>query len=279
MKYLPIIATLSVFVGAPAHALTFTLDFDMPNGTVVTGPGGLGTGTLTAIEVGNPTNVIGTVGVSVQEDTGSGYIDGYGVVFDTSVSTNSDNDLQGSPFTAGSTAVAGVKSAFGSHTKTLIIQNMGQNPAGCASGLCTTPNDNAAGGIIRFDFSSLVPGGIRLDEIPLFEFESTNRGIATAIFQLSDGSSLTLDSHLLEDAIGNDASGTVDVDVFLAGYGGGKSPTNVVGLDLIYYNSGSIGFDGFIAEINTTTVPVPASLPLLLAGVAGVGIASRRRRR
>lgn len=264
---LVLVATLAA---GSADALRFTLDFDFANGTVITGPGGVGSGVLDAIEIGNPSNVLGQVNVSAFLPGGA---DAYGVVFDTSVTSNSDADLQNAPFTAGPQTVTGITSPVGSDQKVMIVQNTGANPAGCAAGLCTTPNDNASGGRLFFDFTPLSTGGITALEIPLFEI---TRGEQVNLL-LSDNSVLALDDTRLGQGIGDDASGLVDVAAFIGGYSAAVNPTNVIGLELIFTNSAAIGLQQFTGELTPPApIPVPAALPLALAGLGALAALRRR---
>lgn len=253
-----------------ANAIQFNIDFDFSNGTVITGPGGVGSGFLNAYEAGNPSNVLGQVGVSAFLPNGD---DAYGVVFDTSVNSNSDTDLQNAPFTAGSQSVTGITSPTGADQSVLIVQNFDDNPAGCAAGVCTTPNDNASGGRLFLDFTPLSTGGITALEIPLFEIEKQEQ----VRFFLADSSIFTLDGDLLGDGIGDDASGLVDVAAFIGGYSSALNPTNVVGLELTFTNSAAIGLDNFVGELAPPApIPVPAGLPLALAGLGALAALRRR---
>ena len=52
--------------------------------------------------------------------------------------------------------------------------------------------------------------------------------------------------------------------------------TDVGAFDSVTFRSGSNAFE--FANLSTTVVPLPAALPLLLVGVAGLGMVGRRRR-
>lgn len=253
-----------------ADALRFNIDLDFSNGTVITGPGGVGPGVLNVYEEGNKSNILGQVGVSAFLPGGS---DAYGVVFDTSVTSNSDADLQDAPFTAGPQTVTGITSPTGADQNVLIVQNTGANPAGCAAGVCTTPNDNASGGRLFFDFTPLSTGGITALEIPLFE---VTQGEQVNLL-LSDNSVLALNDTLLGQGIGDDASGIVDVAGFIGGYSTATNPSNVIGLELIFTNSAAIGLENFVGEVDVPApIPVPAGLPLALAGLGALAALRHR---
>lgn len=266
MRLAAIVLAATVTAGT-ADALRFSIDLDFSNGTVITGPGGIGSGLLNAFEVGNPSNIIGQVGVSAYLPDGS---DAYAVVFDTAETSNSDADLQNAPFTAGPQAVTGITSPVGADQNVLIIQNTGANPAGCDIGICTTPNDNRDGGRLFFDFTPLSSGGITALEVPLFEIESNEE----LRFHLVDGTSFALDSTLLGQGIGDDASGIVDVASFIAGYSARVNPSNVSGMELIFQNSAAVGLDNFVGEV--APVPLPMGLPLALAGLGALAALRRR---
>ena len=165
------------------------------------------------------------------------------VAFDTSLSNTADPDLE-APFTGPETGAPGSTNPG----KVLIITQDG------------TANDERFGGTITFDFSQ---------PINFLSFEAFDGGIFDVRSAKGDGEVFG-EEVLFSDNV----SGFLAVDGFDA----------VSTLTFTFADSGE-GASGAIdnltfelADITPAPIPVPAALPLMLAGLGGLGLVARRRR-
>ncbi|MEO1551043.1 MAG: hypothetical protein AAFR93_11530 [Pseudomonadota bacterium] len=228
-----------VCVAPAAQATTIVLDFeDVTNGQILTSSQG--------------------VGISATRRTAAGNEAGLAVIFDTANTANSDADLQAAPFNAGVGAV-GVTAPLGRHSQVLIIQNSDQNPCGTS---CATPNDNARGGVLSFDFTALAREGVTLRAVDLLEFRSDY----TLTLDLADGSEMVLSGAGF--GIGDDRSGTLDFATYL----GGTAPSGVVGLTMTATASAAIDTLTF----DVAAVPLPQSLAALALALTGLALVRHR---
>ena len=122
--------------------------------------------------------------------------------------------------------------------------------AGPQNGNLTLPDDDAAGGTIVFEFDRLVT-------FLGFDYFDTEAGSNRLIFSTDTGFNS-----------GNLVAGNGKYDTFSTSIFGVKSVTFDLG--------GSGGIDNLKIA---APVPVPAALPLMLAGLGGLGFMARRKRK
>lgn len=215
----------------------------------------LATGTATASTIDfdtfahsdNVTSVTSTDGLISADVTASGGIN-LAYAFDTTLSGTRDDDLEG-PFESFS-------GLFDDHDpgRVLIIQENNRSA-----------DDNARGGSLTFVFEELVnfTGFTLIDDATVTISSTSNDSIFSATLPLR-----TADGYFDFFETGDQFLGVRDLTFALDGSGA---------IDGLNFASGDV-----ISPIDDTTiapVPVPAALPLLLAGLGGLGIASRRRNR
>ncbi|MCY4181215.1 MAG: VPLPA-CTERM sorting domain-containing protein [Litoreibacter sp.] len=168
-------------------------------------------------------------------------IDGIAAIFDTQ---NPNNGLSGSngdnDLTEGSGLFTGT--GFGG---ALIISETGKT-----AGVALSPaDDNASGGTITFDFGSTL--------VNLVSFDILDDATVTAI---SNGVSVTA-------IVGTDG-----------GFGTGFDLSALTNVSTVTFdfNGASGAIDNFVVNA-VTPVPLPAGLPLLLAGLGGFALLRRRK--
>ena len=165
------------------------------------------------------------------------------MIFDTENPTGNDTDLEG-PFDNPTTA----PNEMLEPQKVLIVSE--DNDSG-------DPDDAAQGGMLSFMFDSLVDIlslnalDINNNESISFSFYDEDDNL---ISSTSNGATTTADNEYLEFLF--DVTGVKKLVVDLSGSGAID--------DLVY---------------DVSEVPVPAALPLLLSGLAGLGFAARRKRK
>lgn len=185
-------------------------------------------------------------GVTVSATGGSGQA----IVFDTDSPTGGDDDL-GSPLTRvgpdeGSVAAGNV----------LIISEDGD---------LNDPDDNGSGGVFTFDFDGVVTF-LGFDGV-----DFTDAG-ANLIVTLFDDAGDTLFSY---DFAANSMASVGDNEYysfFTTVFGSGIAGVALATIEL----TGSGAIDNLTFD---AAIPVPGALPLLLSGIAGLGFASRRKRK
>jgi len=184
---------------------------------------------------------IGGVETTVTTTGGGSGNSGDVVVFDTTqpgTSADGDPDL-GAPFT----------SADGDILAPGNVLIIGEAPS-ADSGPDTNPDDNGRGGQIVFDF--LIP--VTFTAFDVFD-DVTNFSVFSDLGTIV--SSVSLDEN-------NEFASFTDL--------------NAVGISSLTFDFGNAS--GAIDNLSfaVAAVPLPASLPLLLAGLGGLGVAARRRK-
>lgn len=174
----------------------------------------------------------------------------HAVVFDTDNPTGNDGDL-GAPF----------DNPFTGETETfepgnVLIISEDARGVTCGALTCTPADDEAGGGTITFTFNQ----------------EVTFLGVD--VFDVSDGgATFSIDFY--------GVGGLLMTEVFSSGIGDNEFDsylTQLAGVIEIVFNFGGSGaIDNILFE--TSEVPIPAALPLLLSGLAGLSFASRRRKK
>ncbi len=166
-----------------------------------------------------------------------------GTDFDSSCTTTAtDGDLATGP-------------AFGTAPQGNVLINNG--------GTSANPNDNASGGLFNFAFLSPVTFSsidiLDLDESNLATKIAFTFGFAGGASQMFDGTGGVLQNPGFS---GDNSLRTFTFDLL-----------NVTSLSVELKN-----ISGAISSVSYAPVPLPAALPLLLAGVGALGIAARRRK-
>lgn len=184
-------------------------------------------------------------GVTLTTTGGSGQ----GIIFDTENPTGGDADL-GAPLTRigpdeGSIAGGNV----------LIISEDGN---------LNNPDDNGSGGVFSFDFDGVVTF-LGFDGV---DFTDAGANLIVTLFDDAGGTLFTYDFAAESMAsVGDNEYYSFFTNVFGAGIAGVALAT----IEL----TGSGAIDNLTFD---AAIPVPAALPLLLSGIAGLGFAMRRKR-
>lgn len=181
-----------------------------------------------------------TGSIDVVNGFGSTATKGEARIFDTRETGTADDDLEGD-FT--NVADSNDVVDFG---KALIIQER----VGLASDI---PDDERRGGTVTFTFDNAV------DILSLAYLDGEKGAIATADgIQIGDfGSGVSGDHKFVMLDFSND-----------------PNAFQITTLSIQYNGSGAIGGLNFVPS----PVPLPAGLPLLLAGLGGLGMAARKRK-
>lgn len=190
------------------------------------------------------------------------------IVYDSSSPVGADPDLE-QPFTnAESEATLSGGGGMFSFLDDAVLAEFNPGKIGifandnsdCSSGTsCTPPDDAPNGGMVTFELDRIM----FFNSIDLFDIES---GGAEITLTLSD---------------------MVTEVVFTVGGFDTNGPTGNKGVRVLADAAIAIskikinfmGISGAFENINLSEVPVPGALPLLLSGIAGLGFASRRRKK
>lgn len=180
------------------------------------------------------------------------------MIFDTDNYTGGDSDLD-APF---NTSTPGGLDGY-EPGKVLIISEDGD---------ANDPDDEARGGSLRFNFSEVV----EFLDIDIFDVDYGE----TVSLSLYNGASLVYSVSIPGNPYIGDGRYLSFAETFLyyegmslADYLGG--PALITRLKVRFSASGAI--DNLL--INTSEIPIPGALPLLLSGLAGLGFASRNRKK
>lgn len=128
---------------------------------------------------------------------------------------------------------------------------------GC-NGVTCRQDDNGSGGSITINFGRLV----QFNSFSVFDF-GTNE-LSVQLFDLGGALIGTIVGPTINTDVGDGANVRLFTNIFV----------NRTIASAIFTFGGS----GGIGNFNISEVPVPAALPLLLSGLAGLGFAARRRR-
>ncbi len=194
---------------------------------------------------GEAINTVSAGGVTATVTTVSGRKNAkfnQAVAFDTSLSGTADPDLE-APFTGPETGAPGSTNPG----KVLIITQDGG------------PNDERFGGTVTFDFSQ---------PINFLSFEAFDGGIFDVTSAKGD-QALFAEEVLFSDNV----SGFLAVDGF-----DGVSTLTFTFADSGEGASGAIDNLTFEVADTPAPIPLPAALPMMLAGLGGLGLVARRRR-
>lgn len=189
------------------------------------------------------------------------------IIFDTNDDTNGDGDLRGL-FTrvvgvdgSGDRIVGETDVDLGN---VLIISE------GAASSV--TPDDNGTGGVITFTFN---------EAVTFIGFDAIDTGEDALIVTLLGAGGATLGTIVADlpldqgDNIGLDGDPTTQnfFASFVAAGGGVEGVVTAI----FDFGSNSGAIDNLIFD--TAEVPIPGAIPLLISGIAGIRLASRKKRK
>ena len=177
----------------------------------------------------------------------------HAVIFDSANPSGNDDDL-GPTFTE----EGGTDTKMPGNILIISEDSNGTNTVNCDAFTCTPADDEAGGGTITFMFSE----AITFKGVDIFDVSDGNATFSIDFFGLGDALILSLVAP----------SGIGDDEFF------SYSGLNITGVLKIVFNFGGSGaIDNLLIE--TSEIPVPGALPLLLSGIAGLGFASRRRKK
>lgn len=254
-------ATLSACVACvfavSAQAGSVILDFDAVGDGAIVSDGTSSTGLYSGISIS-------------ALNTGGG--PNLAVAYDSEGAIGRDSDLEenrfGSRFTNAATGTGGF-TGFGN---VLIVQ---ENSVGCGvGGVCDRPDDEAGGGLLRFAFDSVH----LLQSFDYFDIDGAPDQQAETIavkmftsntFDWSDAAN-GVDVIAIDDLLSTGGDNTFRTYVL-------DNPTTVFGIEFAFSSSGAIDNLVLDTPITTTEIPAPSASAILLAGVIGLGLATRRR--
>lgn len=163
----------------------------------------------------------------------------------------------------------------------LVIQ---EQKTGCYTGVCTEPDDTVRGGLISFDFGEL--GVVELNTLQIADIDEGNQD-ESLTFRVTDvNTGYLLEATLTGDHVGHEKAAEIDFQTLLTSElatitdpNNANAPVDateigiieVLSLDVLFSSSGAITNLTF----DTTDIPAPAPLAVLLAGL---GLLALRRR-
>ena len=172
------------------------------------------------------------------------------VIFDTNNPTGNDDD-QGAPFDPAD-GMGGQLSPG----NVLVISEDARGIT-CNGVTCSEPDDEGEGGTIAFNFAEVVT----FQGFDVFDVSDGGVSFSVDLFDIND---MLITSILAPSGIGdNEFLSFIDL--------------NIAGVIRAVFNFGGSGAIDNIA-FETSEVPLPAALPLMLMGLGGLGFASRRRK-
>lgn len=190
------------------------------------------------------------------------------IVYDSSPPVGADTDLE-QPFTNAESeaTLGGADAGMFSFLDDAVLAEFNPDKIGifandgsdCSSGTsCTPPDDAPNGGMVTFELDRIM----FFNSIDLFDIES---GGAEITLTLSD-----MVTEVVFTVGGFDTNGPPNKGVRVLA-------DAAIAISKIKINF--MGISGAFENINLSEIPVPGALPLLLSGIAGLGFASRRRKK
>ena len=298
------ISLLLALAAAPAQAdviiLDFNDDFDgtgngTGNGTVnanhplVNDPPFTNHGFVVTTTTGfnQTTGTAGTIQVGITADDpppDSPNENDLAVIFDTRLPNTADPDLEDPLGAANAEGEDGflaypitpASGGFGAARRPGHVLIRNNNDTGCGDGVCNNPNDDGSGTVFNVDFSNF-DGGVSLLTIDILDLDDESASdelLTLAIFDEETGDQIGSDVEIVGADIGDRNVARLDLQHFFDGNAG------VGRMQIELSSSGAWTNLAFSTTMSPPTqVPEPGSLALLAAGLAGLGLVHRRRRK